>query len=180
MIRIITGKAKNIKLKTPEIPEFRSVQEVAKGSAFSIIGEKVEKAVCLDLFSGSGNLGLEALSRGATFCDFVDENKTSIKAIEENIKKCKFESNYEVHLKDSVKYAANTEKKYDLIFLDPFYNDTAHVFLMQNLEEILNDDGLIVFFHGDNLEISKVIKNTDLKVVDERRFGKSFFTILSH
>jgi len=73
-IRIITGTAKNRKLKAPNIEDFRAVQEIAKSSLFSILGEKIKNAVCLDLFSGSGNLGIEALSRGAKRCDFVDEN----------------------------------------------------------------------------------------------------------
>jgi len=180
MVRIITGIAKNKKLKAPNNPEFRAVQDVAKGSLFSIIGEKVVDSQCLDLFAGSGNLGIEALSRGASYCDFVEQDKTSSKIIQDNIDNCGFSNNSEVISKSAVKYAGNTEKKYDIIFVDPFYHDTSHIFLTTNLEEILNPDGLIIFFHGDNLDIDKIKKDTNLKQVDQRRFGKSFFTILSH
>jgi len=180
MVRIITGTAKNIKIKTPDDPKFSSVQEVAKGSLFSIIDQQIVNAECLDLFSGSGNLGLEALSRGAKFCDFVEENKKTTKLIEDNIKKCGFEDRSEIYPKNAVKYAANTEKSYDIIFLDPFYEDTHHIFLMENLEEILNPQGLIAFFHGDELDMQNTIKNTNLKIVDQRKFGKSYFTILKH
>ena len=61
-LRITTGSAKNKKLVAPELPGFRAVQEIAKSSMFSIIGDQVEGAVCLDLFAGSGNLGIEALA----------------------------------------------------------------------------------------------------------------------
>jgi len=181
MLRITTGKAKNRKLKSPNVEGYRGVQEVVKQAVFSILGEKVENAVCLDLFAGSGNVGLEALSRGAKHCDFVDEAPQAIKSIEENIVKCGFEMDTEAQVirSNAVKFAANTEKKYDIIFLDPFYEDTSHIFLMKNLEEILNNDGTIIFFHGEQLDINKVLKDTQLKVIDERKFGRSYFSILS-
>jgi len=180
MVRIITGSAKNLKLKTPEDPKFSAVQEIAKGSLFSIIGDKIINSQCLDLFSGSGNLGLEALSRGAKHCDFVEENKKTARLIQENISKCGFDEVSEVYPKNSVKYAANTEKYYDFIFADPYYDDLHHIFLMENLEEILNPEGLIAFFHGENLDVQNAIKNTKLKITDERKFGKSYFTIITH
>lgn len=179
MLRITTGKAKNKQLSTPNIEGYRGVQEVAKQAIFAILGEEILEKTCLDLFAGSGNLGLEALSRGAKHCDFIDEHPRAIQAIEENIKKCGFEEQTNIKRSNAVKYAGNTENKYDLIFLDPFYEDTNHIFLMKNLEDILEENGKIVFFHGDKLDIQKTIKDTNLKVIDERRFGHSFFTILA-
>lgn len=178
ILRITTGKAKNRKLKSPNIEGYRGVQEIVKQAVFSILGEKIQDKVCLDLFAGSGNVGLEALSRGAKHCDFVDEASQAIQAIEENIFKCSFELEAEVIRSSAVKFAANTDRKYDIIFLDPFYHDTSHIFLMKNLEEILNDKGIIIFFHGEQLDIKKILKDTELKVIDERRFGKSYFSIL--
>lgn len=178
MIRVITGLAKNKKLKIPDVEGYRAVQEIAKGALFSIIGNNIEHANCLDLFAGSGNVGIEALSRGAGHCDFVDENPKAVRIIQENIDKCGFTQIATVILRDAVKYVANTDKKYDFIFADPFYADTHHVFLMKNLEEILNKNGLIAFFHGVDLNMDKLIKDTQLKAVDTRKFGKSFFTLL--
>lgn len=180
MLRITTGKLKNKQLNTPNIEGYRGVQEVAKQAIFSILIDKMEDSNCLDLFAGSGNIGIEAISRGASSCDFVDEHPLSVRAITENIQKCGIEEQTEVTRSNAVKFAANTEKKYDIIFLDPFYEDTNHVFLMKNLEDILNPEGTIVFFHGEQLDINKVIKDTNLKVWDERRFGKSYFTILNN
>ncbi len=178
-IRITTGSAKNKRLKAPEIEGFRAVQEVAKSSVFSILGDKILGAVCLDLFSGSGNMGLEALSRGASWSDFVDENFLSCEAIKENVLNCGFLEKSSVERKESAKFVVNAPRNYDIIFLDPFYEDINHKFLVSNLENILNEDGVVIFFHGDNLDLKTLIEGTDLKIVDERKFGKSFFTILS-
>jgi 16S rRNA (guanine(966)-N(2))-methyltransferase RsmD len=177
-VRVTTGIAKNKKLKAPDIPGFRAVQEVAKMSLFSILSEKVEGAVCLDLFAGSGNLGIESLSRGADSCDFVDENYESIKVINENLKNCDLTDKAEVIKSNSVKFASNTTKKYNIIFLDPFYEDTAHIYLMKSLEEILNENGVICFFHGNKLDIKVLIKDTGLQIMDQRRYGKSSLSLL--
>jgi len=178
MLRITTGLAKNVRLKTPDLPGFKSVQEVAKSAIFSMLGDKVNEAMCLDLYAGSGNLGLEALSRGAAWCDLVDNNYEAKKVLLENVKKCGFEEKAEVHFKDAVKYAANTEKKYDLIFVDPFYDTTSHVFLMKNLAEILKPEGVVVFCHGVGLLMDSLIKSAPLKTVENRRFGQGCFTFI--
>lgn len=178
-IRITTGIAKNKKLKAPKIEGFRAVQEVAKSSVFSILGEKVLGAVCLDLFSGSGNMGLEALSRGAEWCDFVDENFFSCEAIRENIVNCGFVEKSEIERKEAVKFVVNAPKNYDIIFLDPFYEDLSQKHLVSNLENILNENGVVVFFHGENLDLAGLTEGTRLNIMEKRKFGKSIFTILS-
>jgi 16S rRNA (guanine(966)-N(2))-methyltransferase RsmD len=178
-IRISTGAAKNKRIKAPAIEGFRAVQEVAKSSVFSIIGEKIKDAVCLDLFAGSGNMGLEALSRGARWCDFVDENHLCVEAIRENIVNCGFFEITEVFRKEASKYVNNTDKKYDLVFLDPFYQDTAQKHLVSNLGNIFNEGGVAVFFHGDNLDLPTLTSGTNLTIIEERKFGKSFFTMIT-
>jgi len=178
-IRIITGTAKNRRLKAPDVEGFRAVQEISKSSLFSILGDKVQNAVCLDLYAGSGNLGIEALSRGAKWCDFVDSNYNSIKAVEENLVKCGFIEKSEVSRKEAVKFVVNSPRNYDIIFIDPFYQEITHKHLLLNLGNILNKGGIVVFFHGDTLNLQDLITDTNLKIVDERKFGKSFFTLLT-
>jgi 16S rRNA (guanine966-N2)-methyltransferase len=177
-IRIITGSAKNRKLKAPEIEGFRAVQEVAKSALFSILGEKIVGAVCLDLYAGSGNLGLEALSRGAQWCDFVDENPQSSRVIEENIVKCGFIEKAHMYRKDALKYVCDFSRNYDVIFIDPWYKTTTHKFLVSNLEKILSGRGIAAFFHGEELDLETLILETGLDIVDKRKFGKSFLTLL--
>ena len=177
-IRIITGSVKNKKLKAPHIEGFRAVQEIAKASLFSMLGEKITNAVCLDLFAGSGNLGLEALSRGASWCDFVDENPESIKAIEENVVRCGFLERSTVIRKDAGKYVANTDRNYDVILLDPWYKNTSHKHLTSNLGNILKKNGIVAFFHGEELKIEKLIQGVAFSVWKKRKFGKSMVTLL--
>jgi 16S rRNA (guanine966-N2)-methyltransferase len=177
-LRVTTGTAKNKRLKTPSIEGFRAVQEVAKLAVFAILEDKVIDARVLDLYSGSGNMGLEALSRGAQTCDFVDEDYCAVGVITENIKNCNFGERSAVFRKDAVKFAGNTENTYDLVFVDPFYKDTNHVFLMKCLEQILEDSGVIVFFHAPETDLNKILADTDLVIKDERRFGKSVFSLI--
>jgi 16S rRNA (guanine966-N2)-methyltransferase len=180
MIRVSSGTARHLKLKTPDTPEFRAVQEVAKQAVFNIIGKDIINKICLDLFAGSGNIGIEALSRGAKYCDFVDKDKRATRVIEENLEKTGFSDRGEVIRSDSIKYVANTPEKYDFVFSDPYYNDTSHIFLFKNMQEVLQEHGLIIFFHGGKLDLEKTIENTRLHIIDSRKFGRSFFSIVEH
>jgi len=179
MIRITSGSAKNKKLKIPNIERFRGVQEKAKLAIFSIIGQKIIHSNCLDLFAGSGNLGIEALSRGASWCDFVDNHKLATRIIEENLTKCDLEGKAEVFCEEAAKYAANASQKYDIIFIDPFYDDLKHRFLIKNVAEILKEEGIVVFTHGKELDIKGLIEDTVLELQTQRRFGRSYVSILA-
>ncbi len=179
MPRITTGTAKNKELIVPDIPNIRVPQDVYKLALFSILGEAVLGAKCLDLYAGSGSFGLEALSRGAAHCTFVDEHKLAAYAIHQNLIKCGFDlALAEVHKQKVNKFVANTPDKYDLIFVDPFYDDLNHKFLLSNLVEILADGGFITFSHGKDLRLAGLIGDVGLSVVTERRFGKSYLSIL--
>ena len=178
MLRVTTGTAKNKQLEVPEIEGFRAVQEIAKQAVFSIIGEKVINARCLDLFAGSGNLGIEALSRGAERCDFVDEHPASVEVITKNLTATGFLELAEVVRKNAVKYVVNTDNVYDIVFADPFYHDTANLHLFKNLGRILKPQGFVVFFHGDQLDMEKMLKDTGLRIQTQRKFGLSRVTIL--
>ena len=179
MLRITSGTAKNKRLEIPNIPNFRGVQEKAKLAIFAILEEKTVGSTCLDLYAGSGNLGIEALSRGAQWCDFVDEDKAAQQAIQKNLQNCNLQEKAEVYREDSVKFVSNTPQKYDVIFADPFYHDTKHKYLIQNLSEILGEEGIIFFAHGKNFDIQKALSGTELKVQTQRKYGNSFLTVLT-
>ncbi|HAI62785.1 MAG: Methyltransferase [candidate division WWE3 bacterium GW2011_GWF2_41_45] len=180
-LRVTTGSAKNKKLIAPEIPGFRAVQEIAKSSMFSIIGGKIERAVCLDLFAGSGNLGIEALSRGAAWCDFVDGTSGSVEAIRKNVENCRFYDKSSVTLKNAVKYVAATDKKYDFIFMDPFYTDLSQKHLLNLLKDRLKENGQLFYFHASEHapEIKTMVEGSGLVINDSREFGASIFAIIS-
>ena len=180
MLRITTGIAKNKRLKIPEIEGFRGVQEKAKMALFSMIGDKINSKVCLDLFAGSGNLGLEALSRGALWCDFVDENPICTNAIEENINNCGFLEMSQVFRKNAIKYVSVCEKKYDFIFMDPFYGDISQTHLLKSLANVLAESGEVYYFHKNGIDIEATMEKSGLELKDSRKFGDSVFEVLSH
>jgi 16S rRNA (guanine966-N2)-methyltransferase len=193
VLRITTGTAKNKRLLTPEIENFRAVQEIAKGAIFAILENRVAGAKVLDLFAGSGNLGLEALSRGAKHCDFVDEHPKSARVIQENIKQCGFStaepgsplddvSQAAVTRKNALKFVENSYSKgktYDIVFLDPFYEDTAQIHLFKFLPRVVSKTGVIIYLYGENVKLDKLVDGTNLEVVTTRRFGRSYFSVLS-
>ncbi len=128
-MRIIAGKAGRIAIKVPSAVA-RPTTDFVRQALFSIVGERVESARILDLFAGSGALGLEALSRGAAHCTFIDEHRQAITIINENLAKARLDGGH------AVKSEVNTFLKrdaasYDLIFADPpywkFYGDKDHI-----------------------------------------------------
>jgi 16S rRNA (guanine(966)-N(2))-methyltransferase RsmD len=178
MLRITTGTAKNKRLKIPDIEGFRGVQEKAKLSLFSIIGDRIKGAVCLDLFAGSGNLGIEALSRGASWCDFVDENPICTEAIEASLHNCGFLEMGEVFRKSAVKYAEQCNRLYDVIFIDPFYSNTTQKHLIKELGNICKSSGHIFYFHLSTFNAKELLADTNLEIKDSRRFGESVFDLM--
>lgn len=176
--RITSGIAKGKRLKVPKIKNFRAVQDVAKLAIFSILGDKTLKSECLDLYAGSGNLGIEALSRGAKSCDFVDHDRKAIDTIKENLKNLNLSEKAEVFQEEATKFVAGTQNQYDIVFVDPFFDDTAHRYLLGNLPNILKDNGVIFFSHGKNLKINEQIINTPLTIYDQRKYNNAFITIL--
>lgn len=179
MLRVTSGIAKGKKLKAPNFTEYRGVQDIAKLAIFSILGERVVGATCLDLYAGSGSLGIEALSRGAKTCDFVDTSRIAEIVILENLRNTGFESRGEVYKQDSIKFAGNTEKTYDLVFADPYYKETHFKFLLEQLEQILNENGVIIFSHGKDTDIEDSLANTtNLEIYSQKHYGNAFVTVI--
>jgi len=178
--RITSGVGKNKKLEVPEIDGIRVAQDVVKQAVFSILEDKVVDAECLDLYAGSGSFGVEALSRGAKSCVFVDANKKAEESIKKNVHAIgeEYLEKAEIIIKDAVKYAANASEKFDIIFVDPFFSETKHKFLMENLEQILKENGVIIFTHGKENNMEDNLRNTNLEIVDHRKFGATFVTFI--
>ncbi len=144
-MRIISGSKRGAKLESLPGDDTRPTTDRVKESLFNIIQWDVPSSKVLDLFGGSGGLGLEAVSRGAVSACFVDSNPAAVKVINSNIKKLGFEDKTRV-LSVDFKSALTGSDKYDLIFIDPPY---ASDFIEQALKRIkdnnvLTDEGLIV------------------------------------
>ena len=145
-MRVITGKARGVQLKTPDGMTTRPTTDRVKEALFSIIQFEIPTARVLDLFGGTGQLGIEALSRGATAATFVDAGEPACRLIWENLKRTKLESDAKVIRADYLDYLKRCREKYDIIFLDPPY---AEVFLENALKciteiDILQTGGIIV------------------------------------
>ena len=145
-MRVITGKARGIVLKTPDGMATRPTTDRVKEALFSIIQFEIPTARVLDLFGGTGQLGIEALSREAKSAVFVDEREDACRLIRENLRRTKLESQAKVIRSDYMAYLKTCRDKFDIILLDPPY---AEVFLENSLKmiteiDILQSGGIIV------------------------------------
>jgi 16S rRNA (guanine966-N2)-methyltransferase len=152
MIRIITGSYKGRRLKMVPSPSVRPMQDKVKGALFNIVRDRLQGSVCLDGFSGTGSVGLEALSRGAERVVFVDEFYPSVKAIRLNVAKCEAEEKAVILHREFNRAVIDLAKKgvrFDLIFLDPPYRllEERNPLRVIRKRGILKPDGLIVLRH---------------------------------
>ena len=145
-MRVITGKAKGVALKTPDGMLTRPTTDRVKEALFSVIQFDIPGAAVLDLFGGTGQLGIEALSRGAKNAVFVDHQQKACDLIRENLRRTKFDREGNVVRSDYLEYLKRCAEMFDIIFLDPPY---AEVFLENALKciaeiDILRSGGIIV------------------------------------
>ena len=145
-MRVITGRARGVTLKTPEGLQTRPTTDRVKEALFSVIHFDIPGAHVLDLFGGTGQLGIEALSRGAKRAVFVDESDKACKLINENLRRTRLEQEGTVVRGDYLAYLGRCREKFNIIFLDPPY---AEVFLENALKriteiDILQSGGIIV------------------------------------
>ena len=170
-MRVITGSARGRHLKELEGMETRPTTGKVKESIFSILQFDIEGRRILDLFAGTGQLGIEALSRGARECVFIDQRKDAVALIRENLKICNLTDNAVVRQGDSMAYLKSGEK-FDIIFLDPPYGSKL---LGEALEQITKFDicrehGIIVAESAAETELPPVAPPYTL--YREYRYGK--------
>ena len=176
-MRVISGKARGIVLKTPDGLKTRPTADRVKEALFNILQFDVPGKRILDLFGGTGQLGIEGLSRGAISAVFVDESESACRLIRENLKKTGFENSGRVVRGDYASFLRNTRDKFDIILLDPPY---AEVFLENSLKmiteiDILQSGGIIVCERPVEksllLEFDGYIRSKDYK------YGKTVLTL---
>ena len=176
-MRVISGTARGVNLKTPEGLQTRPTADRVKEALFSIIQFELPGTKVLDLFGGTGQLGIEAISRGANSAVFVDSSDKACTLIQENLRRCKMEKEGKVIRCDYLEFLARNRESFDIILLDPPY---AEVFLENAIKkiseiDILKSGGIIVAerpvekaFLG---EIPGFTKSKDYK------YGKTFLTL---
>lgn len=149
-MRVIAGKARGKRLKAPPGDTTRPVTDMIKEALFNVWGESIQGAAFLDLFAGSGSMGIEALSRGARNVIFVDNNARAVGIIKENLLNCHFSEGFEVHRNDvfrAINILQTRGTKFDLIYVDPpFTNEAIFDKVMKVLDEaqILEQNGIMV------------------------------------
>ena len=142
-MRVITGTARGRRLKTPEGMDIRPTTDNVKESIFNIIQFDIEGRRVLDLFAGTGQLGIECLSRGASEVVFIDSSREAVKIVKENLKICGF--NAPVLQLDAVNYLRACGK-FDLIIVDPPYDSPVYDSVLETINsvDILSDGGIII------------------------------------
>lgn len=176
-MRVITGKARGVQLKTPDGMLTRPTTDRVKEALFSIINFDIPGAKVLDLFGGTGQLGIEALSRGAKSAVFVDAREDACKLIKENLKRTKMEQDGRVIRSDYADYLSRCREQFDIIFLDPPY---AEVFLENALKriteiDILQSNGIIVTERPLGKELPWEFENYTHS--RDYKYGKTLLTI---
>jgi len=177
-LRIIRGRKRGLKLESPESTQIRPTLDRVKESIFNIIHPIKENAVVIDLFTGTGNIGLEFISRGANKVYFIDNSDYSIQLTKRNIEKCKFE-NESILINDDYKIGLkkiNLTEKVDYIYIDPPYGNIDINIILKNLldSNIINENTLIIFEDDKDTEIS----NKNMEIVDERNYGNIYIKFL--
>ena len=176
-MRVISGIARGVQLKTPEGLQTRPTADRVKEAMFSILQFDIPGTRVLDLFGGTGQLGIEALSRGAKSAVFVDAGERACDLIKENLKRCKMEGIGKVFRVDYLKYLENCHETFDIILLDPPY---AEVFLENALKklseiDILRTGGIIVAERPAEKELSLEIPGFTRS--KDYKYGKTLLTL---
>ncbi|MBP2240009.1 16S rRNA (guanine(966)-N(2))-methyltransferase RsmD [Cytobacillus eiseniae] len=161
-MRVVSGTRKGKQLKAVPGHSTRPTTDKVKEAIFNMVGPYFEGGVCLDLFAGSGGLGIEALSRGADKAIFVDRDGKAIQTIHENVKICEFEDQSEIFRNDAeraLKAILKRELTFHRIFLDPPYKKQQLLKLLEFIqaEDLLEEDGLIICEHGSEIVLPPIV-----------------------
>lgn len=174
-MRVITGSARGRKLRSPEGQDVRPTTEVTKEAIFSIIQFEIEQAFVLDLFAGSGQLGIEALSRGAQFCVFVDASRSSQSLIRDNLQSTGLAANSRVATMDYQAFLSGSKEQFDIAFLDPPYGKQMIDKALPLLSAKMSESGVIIC-ETDRKEVLPA-SGGDFAIYREYRYGQSKVTV---
>lgn len=169
-MRVITGIARGKNLKTLEGNDVRPTSQKVKEAVFSAIQFDIEGRRVLDLFAGSGQLGIEALSRGAESAVFVDSSNASVKIVKQNIEATGFEAKARVYTADYLSFAAMSRDIFDIAFLDPPYQKGMLLPALKAVLPLMSDYGIIVCEYPPEVEIPQSIGG--FEVAKTYRYGK--------
>jgi 16S rRNA (guanine(966)-N(2))-methyltransferase RsmD len=175
-MRVITGSARGRKLKTLDSLDIRPTPDAVKEAIYSVIQFDLQGASVLDLFAGSGQLGIEALSRGAAHCVFVDKSAEAISVVKENLNACKLVSGSRVLHMDSLEYLQVAKKGFDIVLMDPPYRNGLLEKALPLIGTKLNDGAYVICEHESELTLADSY-GENLQLHKRYRYGKVSVTI---
>ena len=169
-MRVITGTARGMRLETLEGTDVRPTSDKVKEAIFSAIHFYIEGRRILDLFAGSGQLGIEALSRGAEKCIFTDASQSAIDVVKRNVKNTGFDSQSVICRTDYASFLKGTKETFDIAFIDPPYMKglTANALELTSLK--MSDYGIIVVEHPGEVELPEEVNG--FKQTKTYKYGK--------
>jgi len=173
-MRVITGKARGKKLISPEGMNIRPTTDMAKEAIFSIIHFEIEQASILDLFAGSGQLGIEALSRGARFCVFVDSSREAQEIVRKNVADTGFSAQSRVVAMDYQSFLQSTKDVFDIVFIDPPYEKNIAQTALPLVAQKMSDSGIIICETAKTEQLPDTAGSFAKK--KEYRYGKTKIT----
>lgn len=178
-MRVITGEAKGRRLLSPKSSKIRPALDKVKGSIFNILFD-VSGMTVLDLFAGTGSMGIEALSRGAKHAVFVDDLDAAILLIKKNLKLCGFEKRADVYRSDvitAIKRLSKQGRSFDIIFVDPPYlkNLVNSALKALSLGKLTSPSSIIIVEHHPKEPVGDI---EGLTVSDSRKYGQTIITFL--
>ncbi|MCM3568786.1 16S rRNA (guanine(966)-N(2))-methyltransferase RsmD [Neobacillus mesonae] len=181
-MRVVSGMCKGRPLKAVPGNSTRPTTDKVKEAIFNMIGPYFEGGIGLDLFAGSGGLGIEALSRGLNKVIFTDREAKAVQTIYDNIKACNFEEQAEVYRNDAdraLKALMKREIRFDYIFLDPPYKKQQLTALMERMDihNIINENGLVVCEHSFDVKLPHTVGK--LVQIKHEQYGIIAVTIYS-
>ncbi len=173
-MRVIAGTARRLQLKTPAGYETRPTSDQTKETLFNVLMPYVYDSNFLDLFSGSGGIGIEAISRGARKAVFVERSKPALKCIEENLNKTKFTDRAQVFSSDvmSALYQMEGRYQFDLIFMDPPFGQELEkeVLFYLHTSGLVHDDTMIIVEASNETEFDYVSKMLGMDIIKCKRY----------
>ncbi len=173
-MRVISGTAKGTKLHSIDDLSTRPTLDRVKEPLFSIIQTHIEEAIVLDLFAGSGALGIETLSRGAKHCTFCDKSYKSIQMLKQNIQKTRMEEKSTIINEDYKKCLEAQKEAFDIIFIDPPYKLDIAVDAIKRILNLhlLQKDGIIILETDEQERELKELKELEIEIYDIRKYGR--------
>jgi 16S rRNA (guanine(966)-N(2))-methyltransferase RsmD len=174
-MRVITGSARGRKLKTLDSLDIRPTPDAVKEAIFSVVQFEVQGASVLDLFAGSGQLGIESLSRGAKHCVFVDKSAEAIAVVKENLNACKLAENARVLHMDSIEYLQVAKQGLDIVLMDPPYRNGLIEKALPLIGKKLNPGAFVICEHESELTLPDSCG--ELALHKRYRYGKVSVTI---